>query len=688
MDKSSEKQGATTTTRDSSGEGSLNEQLQRLIDLLRGEVEHLRNDRDSLKERVVELERRQEEEREQWKEEREQWKTQIDKLEKKVKDLAIELKKSQGLEPKSEKGSRLAGGKNSSGGGSDDGNGPTDPSSPGDTPKKDSAIHEKKYLAIFARQRPNKGIAAGFESRQEFWQKVGSEPHLIPAPAKIFHTKVFGEREEVREFSFTNEEKQALFGHSAGLHSKMTPSTVYGLDLAIVKTTCFQETLRSHKTGVSYSKSKSLGPSGSQMSWEALSTIAVLVAEYAMPIERLAKVFGGGYFSSDRISRWFVRSASPQLPIYIAMGRKLAYARYLKVDDTSGLVLDMRKEAVMGLTADKDMTGEEWENYLNTIAEKLTRKGGVDLVTPVISVFGRVAQRSCGTGAKTSLNVTLVSGKLDTADYSSTVYFYRTHFGQAGNLLTRILEQRPAHSAEEVIHIQGDCSPQNNLEAEVAGRFNVIKVGCTSHSRRPFYRYRLRDREAAFCLLRCFAILARVEDMISRGPLTEERILKLRKRYSRKVWAIILSICQAVLKGKRHDLARNQIWKNADKIYNGCAYIKRNRKALTFYLSHPEIDPANDSSEQGLRGEKLIEAASHFRKSENGRVALDIHRSMIASCSACGLDYKVYLKTVFEADPNEIKKNPEQYFPHAIANTLRCRGSPEEKTEARPQFYH
>jgi hypothetical protein len=490
---------------------------------------------------------------------------------------------------------------------------------------------------------------------------------------------LFDYYEETRDFSFTQEEREDLFGYSKGLHSKKTASTIYDLRLTAVKIECLKETLRSLSGEVSYTKKHSLGPEGSQMTWSALAKLVRLIAEYAIPMERVAKLIGQKYFGSSQISKWFIKSAAYPLPIYIAAGKHLALSGYLKMDDTSGLVLNMRNEAQKGLVADKQMTGEEWEAYQKEVKEHCLKRFGIDLVTPVLDAFGRVSQRVGGVEAKTGLNITLISGKLVHTDHKSKFYFYRTHFGQAGNLLSRILEYRPKNYLAELT-IQSDCSTQNNIELEIASMINAIYIGCLHHARRPCFRYRDRDPGTAFCLLRCFAILARLEEWIQRGPLTEKRILKLRKRYGRKIWALMLWICHSVVKGQQHPFAKNKKWKKGDKIYSACAYMLRHRKKLTYYLGQADLDPDNGTSEQGLRGEKLIEASAHFRKSESGRIALDIHRSMIASCNACGLQYEDYLQEIFAAG-DLVKEKPEQYFPHVIASTQRARASPNTPTE-------
>ena len=651
------------------GSGSAQAAAEQKIVALEVQVTQLRQERRGFIEAIQRLEQREQqwEQREQlWSAERDQLSGRISKLEDAVKTTGMNLKTALGIEPSSERGAPLAHA-GTSGGGSG-GNSDDPPADPEQPPSR----HEQKYLGVFSRQRLASPLGLkGSASVQEWWRGLNSDPGCIPAPASIFGSRLFGLREEQRDFSFTMDERQRLFGQQAGLSSKKRESTVYGLDVSVVKIACTQEKLSDLSREHWFHKSQSLGPRGCQISWEGLAKIVSLVAEYAFPMNRLSKTFGHPYFSSANISRWFARSALPLVPVYIALGKALAAVDYLRTDDTSALVLALRVEAKKGaLIADKQMSKDAWEAYLKHLRESTD----VDLISDVIAAFGRVAQTVQGEKAKVSVNTTLISGRLDHIDYNSTVYFYRTHFGQAGNLLSRILQHRPKNAG--AVMIQSDSSAQNHVEEDVAAGLKLIYIGCTSHCRRPFYRYRARDKQLSFCMLRCFSVLAHMETLIKRGPLTTQRILRYRQRYGTKVWALMKAVAQAVIAGERHPWADNHAWKKDDKLYEACAYLIRHYDELTFYLNHAHICADNNLSEQGLRGEKLIEGAAYFRKSENGRTALDIHRSLLACCNACNFPYNTYLENVSEADPEDVKKNPEQYFPHVVAKLLRNKGPP------------
>jgi hypothetical protein len=682
------------------------------VQKLQAELEYLRRDRDEWRQaakrrdeqleqfqvqvetlqRIITMREQQWSEREQqwsereqqWSEREQQWQTQREELsqqvaglEAKILDLGLQLKTSQGIEPSTEKGAPLAKATRSGDGGGSGGSdgGASQPPS-GGAPSE----QKKRYLGIFERPRAD-DPAAAFASIQAFWQSIGSDPHLIRAPATIFGSQLFAVTGEEMTFAFTPAERLSLFGRERGLHSKKDKTTVYDLRLSLAEITCTQENLRDLAGSMYFRKGNALGPTGCQTSWRTLSSVVTLVCEYAFPMERLAKAIGHSYFSSANISRWVIRSGAGLVQVYVALGKALANCRYFRVDDTSALVLALRAEARAGLTPDKAMSGEEWEAYL----DMLRKLGGLnaELLVPVIEAFGRVSQRADETGAKISVNVTLVSTQLVQGDYRSKVYFYRTHFGQAGNLLSRILEHRKAAAPNSIV-VQSDRSAQNQIEADVKKRLDVTEAGCMSHARRPVFRYRDRDEELCYYLLRCFAALANIEAAIKRGPLTEKRILRYRQRYAVKIWDLIKGVCQAVVDGITHRVTGPSRWKKDDKLYDACLYVIRHFDALTYYLKDPLLEPDNNAIEQGLRGEKLIESSSLFRKSELGRIALDIHRTFIATCNACHLAYHDFLETVMTADPDDVAAHPERYFPHAIAlsRTIRDPPTPTEMSKA------
>lgn len=230
MDKDLEKPGASIPHLAEASE-PLAGQLREVIDLLKEEVEYLRRDRDRLEDRVVDLERAQEKEREQWKEEREQWEesnkrtqAELEDLKQKLKDLSHQLKKSQGIDPSSEKGRQLAGASGDSptgGDGNGAGGGGSNSDNPANgIPDSGKSSHRQRYLDSFKGRSRKTKRDHEFGSDQEFWQGIGSDPCCIPSRGHIFSSKAFQEREEQQIFEFSDKEKKDLFGKVSGLHTR------------------------------------------------------------------------------------------------------------------------------------------------------------------------------------------------------------------------------------------------------------------------------------------------------------------------------------------------------------------------------------------------------------------------------------------------------------------------------------
>jgi hypothetical protein len=89
------------------------------------------------------------------------------------------------------------------------------------------------------------------------------------------------------------------------------------------------------------------------------------------------------------------------------------------------------------------------------------------------------------------------------------------------------------------------------------------------------------------------------------------------------------------------------------------------------------ISISNDFSERMLRLEKLIQANALFRKSLEGRFALDIIRTILQTAVAAKAPLAEYLVFVMKTSQKKIKANPEAYTPLAYARS-------KKKEEANP----
>ena len=67
--------------------------------------------------------------------------------------------------------------------------------------------------------------------------------------------------------------------------------------------------------------------------------------------------------------------------------------------------------------------------------------------------------------------------------------------------------------------------------------------------------------------------------------------------------------------------------------------------------------------------EKLIEGSAMFRRSLEGRFALDIVRTVLQTAVAAGVPVHEYLVSVLRASDEEVKAQPARFTPRAWAAT-------------------
>ena len=112
-----------------------------------------------------------------------------------------------------------------------------------------------------------------------------------------------------------------------------------------------------------------------------------------------------------------------------------------------------------------------------------------------------------GEGPKTSLNTTVVSGRVNNNDPSSLIVLYRSHLGSHGNLLESLLEFR--NPKVQHLVVQGDLSRTNLVASpHLLERFTIKTIGCSAHARRPFALYEHEDPDMCAYMLHLFLGLA------------------------------------------------------------------------------------------------------------------------------------------------------------------------------------
>jgi hypothetical protein len=476
-----------------------------------------------------------------------------------------------------------------------------------------------------------------------------------------------------------------MFKKDKGLHSSLDTSVRYDVSLRVEKITVTHETLRDEsqlgvgdKCLTARKTCNSFLPN-SQVTIGTLIFMIKLHNELKIPLRRIERLFPQSYFSAENIGRWISGAANHLLPIYLHLADLLKQSKYLFTDDTNTFTLQLIREAKSAThKADVELSEAEWEKFFNSNGEKSKSNRKPDLISPVTKRLGRVAQYASGKGGKIKVNLTLLAGKSDESDWRSMICFYRTHCGQAGNLLSRIfaplviptlnrnsVEVRQESTETFDIFVHCDCSDQNNIEEGLRNRIRVTYVGCSDHARRPFKRYSSEDENLAYyCLIQFFEIY-RLEREIKCGPLTSERILKIRSM-ALEYWNKLLEISKVVTSGKCCPIVKNRVHTSSSNLFKGCQYICNQFDKLTIYLTNPHLCQTNGFSERKLRVEKLFVDSSKFSFSELGSITKDILQTMIATSICAGADQEEYFGWVLSHSKSEIAANPHLFTPLAF----------------------
>lgn len=384
---------------------------------------------------------------------------------------------------------------------------------------------------------------------------------------------------------------------------------------------------------------ESLGPKKSKITWEMMAWLVEYVVKFCIPIYRVSKMisFHGFHFSSGRICGYLEEAARILLPIYLYLAELLSEASHLSGDDSRSNVVETRKKIN--------------NDSLRENQEKLD-----PLVEQTSEYLPRISKIKSQKRDKKQISISTLIGKSDPTDVRSTIYFYRTHVGDLGNLISHLLSLRKPRNKK--LKLTTDLLAANKPDDWLAERFIIEYFGCLSHARRPFYRYRDRDPELCYYILRAFLIVAKIEHHINQVGRTETNIRYFREKYSSKILSLMKIRCEAVMKESR--------WPPGSSLFDACKYFVTNFETLAKFIFHPEIDPTNNISERILRPEKIMLVSSKFRATEKGRVIIDILRTITMTCSAAEVPVSKYLVYVFK-NKKQVSANPKLFTPFAFA---------------------
>ena len=472
-----------------------------------------------------------------------------------------------------------------------------------------------------------------------------SETAYARSNERVFSGNLAQATEEERPLAVNRVEN---FENPRGLHSAKDDRTRYEYGVTTKTIRLSVETVTDLKTGKSVTASTDdIGPPNSQATWVAIANTIIAVIGYAIPINRLALMLAEScpYFTSSRICFYLKMAAEIFLPIYTFLGEtELPESDVLQGDDTKTPVIEIQRALKDGGELPEPPEGS--------------------LIAHVASIFGRVFNKKSGEGKKRSLNVSVVIGKTHAEDPRSYIFFFRTHLGTCGDLLTRMLETRGPQ--KKAVTILSDLATTNLVSAELYKKFDIVHAGCGPHARRPFRRHRKKDQRLCYWMLSAFLVLEQLEDRIDELGRTRERILRYRQRYGRKVWAAMRKRCEAVVRGEK---TYGHYWPKSSELFIACQYIIKHYGELTRYLDDTRLPSNNNLSERVLRWDKIMQDSSKFRVTEAGRLHIDILRTIAHTCSAAKIELKDYLLFVFK-NRAAIAVDPRHYTPYAYALKL------------------
>jgi len=421
------------------------------------------------------------------------------------------------------------------------------------------------------------------------------------------------------------------------------------------------------------------GPPRYAVTWGALATLAVMVGQFAMPLNRLATMLSTSVkrFTAGGLSRMAHYVATRFLPVYLELVDQIADSAVLAGDDTSCRVVEVSSYFRKPEGGERGPppwnaygtaeVAEETYTFVSKMREELLARReqgdreakGTPLGEPSLSLLvGREldfeSSRRDGQGPKQSLNTTVLTGRSTDDDPRSTIVFYRSHLGSLGNLLEMLLRRRKASARE--LTVQSDLSTTNLVtDPKLTSRFDIHQAGCTAHARRPFAQYEDQDPIWAPYVLHLFKGLAMHENELDRFGRNRENVLAVRDKDSRGMWEKLKAVMEELVK----------VWTKATPIGIGARYILKHYDKLTAYLRDPRLDATNNLRERLLRTEKLIEKSSMFRRTIEGRAVLDILRTILQTAVAAGVPAQEYLVDVMREDPDEVAAHPERYTPLA-----------------------
>ena len=455
-------------------------------------------------------------------------------------------------------------------------------------------------------------------------------------------------------------------------------SSRVGFQVVIEKVEVTTQTAFSRKTGECIRASTdALGPRGKKVTWDGLVSLMTMMVGYLIPANRISGMLGevGSYFTRARCTHLLQYTAKRLLPIHLEHVLKLSRAQTLHTDDTGARCPEaQRAKENFGLE------GEEtpWKNWTHRHHQRPNLNGrenspeepaqGLEpnpkdgLNRHVAWELGFLNTNKDGSPRK-RLRTTVVIGKEDAQDMKSFVVLYHTHFGEAGDVLSRILQRKkeslPKEAGEKpTVWIVSDLLATNRPSDISLGKtFDIKTSGCMRHARRGFKINEDDDLVPCRKITIAFDCMASLEKEVTQRGRRTSNVLATRK-YTARLWNYVHQMSEGLA----------MKWPEGHPVGRAARYVLGNYEELTRYLTEAHLPDNNSLSERMLRPERLMERSSLFRWSLEGRCAWNIVRGIYQTCQLTGVNFKGYLDWVLRASEEDISSNPENYTPHAYAH--------------------
>ncbi len=505
------------------------------------------------------------------------------------------------------------------------------------TDEEKNKIREKKRKEREEREKYN-------ETQKAFKDEKNEDPIIKSekfSDEALYGPLVYSETpNKITEQKDVNKEEEFSNMHPANLRSEYNERVVTNIKFVVEHITLRVETVTDMISGKRVTAKVDEAPAYCSYTYNTILQLIQQHVEYFIPLNRLSIMYKSALnISRSTIYRFHYYAAQVFLPVYLELFKELVNkAEIVQIDDTKTKILNERQE-------------EEFETIIASEKEKIFK----GLVDPKINIcqtlhedIGMLSYRKDSAELK-KVNVTFITGKIDELDVNSRISIFYTHFGQAGDLLEKMLLYRKKRIAP--LYIVSDLATFNQTDSATTKKHNVFTVGCNAHARRNFWNARKLDDNIYF-ILRCYKFLYRIEKIIANKP---QFALKYRQQYAKAAWKILIHGCKKRILPK---------WPNGSAPKKAVDYILKHEKELTLYLSNPKLPIDNNRSERGIRGEKLMLAGCKFRYNSEGRSVFDILRTMMTNCRSAQINWHVYATDVLR-NRALVALNPENWTPLA-----------------------